>query len=245
MRTGAAIIVALVIAWILAGVVAVFLILLQFAARPAHAHMTTGRTSTPGLCSSRARATACAAISARPRPSQMSIGRLAIPASASNTTMRTRASIRVRLYDKWWLVPDAAVVEDPNRAGTAIVWPVWYGDAEDPHRRLFVRCFMPRAGTDPATFFLVLTIIMPGERPDIQQKFPYTSIDDCWADARDFVAHGVPKVRQGWHCGDGRLCQAQRAGRGFVMLYLIIAIAMFAAFAVLICDPATFFGISR
>ena len=52
----------------------------------------------------------------------------------------------VRLDDKWFLVPDAALVDDPNKFGQSMVWPVWYGDAEDPHRRLFIRCFMPGAG---------------------------------------------------------------------------------------------------
>lgn len=53
----------------------------------------------------------------------------------------------VRLDKRWFLVPDRAIVEMPNRLGPAIVWPVWYGDSEDAHKNLFIRCFLPGAGT--------------------------------------------------------------------------------------------------
>lgn len=33
---------------------------------------------------------------------------------------------RVRLEDKWWDVPDEAVITEPNRAGRTMVWPVYY-----------------------------------------------------------------------------------------------------------------------
>lgn len=49
----------------------------------------------------------------------------------------------VRLKGVWWLIPDKAVVGDPNRLGPAIVWPLWYGSEKD---ELFVRCFLPGAG---------------------------------------------------------------------------------------------------
>lgn len=48
---------------------------------------------------------------------------------------------RVRLDGQWLVVPDAAVVEEPNRFGPAVVWP--YRDAGGV---LQVRCFLPGAG---------------------------------------------------------------------------------------------------
>lgn len=45
---------------------------------------------------------------------------------------------RVRLDGEWIVVPDAAVVKEPNRAGVAIVWP--YRDAQGIVQ---IRCFMP------------------------------------------------------------------------------------------------------
>ncbi len=43
---------------------------------------------------------------------------------------------RVRLDDQWVSVPDEAVVDGPNRAGTALVWPYYINGAP------VVRCFM-------------------------------------------------------------------------------------------------------
>jgi len=48
---------------------------------------------------------------------------------------------RVRLHGEWLLVPDSAVVTEPNRFGPAVVWP--YLDAEGSTQ---IRCFMPGAG---------------------------------------------------------------------------------------------------
>ncbi len=48
---------------------------------------------------------------------------------------------RVRINGKWILVPNAAVVTEPNRFGPAVVWP--YKDAEG-HTQ--IRCFLPGAG---------------------------------------------------------------------------------------------------
>jgi hypothetical protein len=48
---------------------------------------------------------------------------------------------RVRLHGEWIVVPDAAVVTEPNRFGPAVVWP--YQDAGGATR---IRCFMPGAG---------------------------------------------------------------------------------------------------
>lgn len=48
---------------------------------------------------------------------------------------------RVRLHGQWVVVPDAAVVTEPNRFGPAVVWP--YQEAGETQ----IRCFMPGAGT--------------------------------------------------------------------------------------------------
>jgi hypothetical protein len=48
---------------------------------------------------------------------------------------------RVRLSGQWILVPDAALVTEPNRFGPAVVWP--YQDASGATQ---IRCFMPGAG---------------------------------------------------------------------------------------------------
>ena len=49
---------------------------------------------------------------------------------------------RVRIQGQWLVVPDAAVVTEPNRFGPAVVWPDIdrYGNTQ-------IRCFMPGAGT--------------------------------------------------------------------------------------------------
>lgn len=52
---------------------------------------------------------------------------------------------RVFLHGKWWDVPARAVVDGPNRDGSALVW-------EAPTRKddavisTFIRCFLPGAG---------------------------------------------------------------------------------------------------
>ncbi len=48
---------------------------------------------------------------------------------------------RVRLDGMWLVVPDNAVVIEPNRAGTAIVWPYMDG------LTVKIRCFIPGALT--------------------------------------------------------------------------------------------------
>jgi hypothetical protein len=48
---------------------------------------------------------------------------------------------RVRLYGEWVLVPDEAVVTEPNKFGPAVVWP--YMDTDGQIR---IRCFLPGAG---------------------------------------------------------------------------------------------------
>jgi len=49
---------------------------------------------------------------------------------------------RVRLDHKWLVVPDEALVAEPNRFGRAVVWP--YQDAQGATQ---IRCFLPGAGT--------------------------------------------------------------------------------------------------
>ena len=48
---------------------------------------------------------------------------------------------RVRIQGQWVVVPDAAVVTEPNRFGPAVVWPYQDGDGATQ-----IRCFMPGAG---------------------------------------------------------------------------------------------------
>jgi hypothetical protein len=48
---------------------------------------------------------------------------------------------RVRLHGEWIIVPDSAVVTEPNRYGRAVVWP--YTDADGATQ---IRCFLPGAG---------------------------------------------------------------------------------------------------
>jgi hypothetical protein len=49
---------------------------------------------------------------------------------------------RVRIYGQWLVVPDTAIVNEPNRFGPAVVWPY-----RDPDGTEQIRCFMPGAGT--------------------------------------------------------------------------------------------------
>jgi len=48
---------------------------------------------------------------------------------------------RVRLNGQWVIVPDAAVVTEPNRFGPAVVWPY-----QDMNGATQIRCFLPGAG---------------------------------------------------------------------------------------------------
>jgi hypothetical protein len=48
----------------------------------------------------------------------------------------------VRVHGQWIIVPDAAVVTEPNKFGTAVVWPYLDGDGQ-----ILIRCFLPGAGT--------------------------------------------------------------------------------------------------
>jgi hypothetical protein len=48
---------------------------------------------------------------------------------------------RVRVQGQWVIVPDSAVVTEPNRFGPAVVWPY-----QDFNGATQIRCFMPGAG---------------------------------------------------------------------------------------------------
>jgi hypothetical protein len=48
---------------------------------------------------------------------------------------------RVRLYGEWIVVPDNAVVTEPNKFGPAVVWPYMGTDGQT-----HIRCFLPGAG---------------------------------------------------------------------------------------------------
>jgi hypothetical protein len=49
---------------------------------------------------------------------------------------------RVRLNGNWIIVPDSAVIKEPNRFGPAVVWP--YKDANGVTQ---IRCFIPGTGS--------------------------------------------------------------------------------------------------
>ena len=48
---------------------------------------------------------------------------------------------RVRLYGEWIVVPDNAVVSEPNKFGPAVVWPYMGTDGQTQ-----IRCFLAGAG---------------------------------------------------------------------------------------------------
>jgi hypothetical protein len=52
---------------------------------------------------------------------------------------------RVRIQGEWIVVPDDAVVTEPNRFGPAVVWPY-----NDRYGNTQIRCFIPGAGTTSA-----------------------------------------------------------------------------------------------
>jgi hypothetical protein len=51
---------------------------------------------------------------------------------------------RVLIESQWWDVPQEAVINEPNRAGRTMVWPVYYR-VLDNLVRIDIRCFMPGA----------------------------------------------------------------------------------------------------
>lgn len=76
--------------------------------------------------------------------------------SFSDDGIKYEGHFCIRYKNIWWLVPDSAVVESPNRFGQAIIWPICQSqyhvsgaDAckDDDSTLLFIRCFIPGAGT--------------------------------------------------------------------------------------------------
>ncbi len=53
---------------------------------------------------------------------------------------------RVRIENRWWDVPEDAVLTQPNLAGKTMVWPIMYRDA-DLLRSIDIRCFIPGSMT--------------------------------------------------------------------------------------------------
>lgn len=60
------------------------------------------------------------------------------------------------------------------------------------------------------TIVLVLSVIMPADRPDITRTAPMPDIESCWAAARDFVARNelTEEMRAHGALGFGASCGA-------------------------------------
>lgn len=66
-----------------------------------------------------------------------------VPAIASVGALE--CSFKVRLEGQWILVPDDALILEPNLARTAVVWP--YKAMERGVEKTKIRCFIPGSGT--------------------------------------------------------------------------------------------------
>ncbi len=53
---------------------------------------------------------------------------------------------RVFIENKWVVVPDEAVIKEPNRSGQTIVWPIYHSIYGGP-LEVEIRCFMPGSMT--------------------------------------------------------------------------------------------------
>jgi hypothetical protein len=53
-------------------------------------------------------------------------------------------------------------------------------------------CALPCSAQE-AKAYLIITLVMPRDVPDIRQQFEEDSVEQCWAEAHEFVTHGVPK----------------------------------------------------
>jgi hypothetical protein len=51
----------------------------------------------------------------------------------------------VRIEGQWFVVPDEAVITEPNLSGRTMVWPVYYRELD--RLRVDIRCFMPGSMT--------------------------------------------------------------------------------------------------
>lgn len=52
-----------------------------------------------------------------------------------------RHGYRVKIHDRWYPVPESAVLTVPNRLGHAVVW--YWSDSDGG---VYIRCFLPGAG---------------------------------------------------------------------------------------------------
>lgn len=52
---------------------------------------------------------------------------------------------RVYLYNQWWVVPDEALIDEPNKLGVAQVWYSTYWNKPNVPT-VMIRCFIPGAG---------------------------------------------------------------------------------------------------
>jgi hypothetical protein len=53
----------------------------------------------------------------------------------------------VFIENKWWVVPDEAVIKEPNKVGRTMVWPTYYRANGVQLDRVDIRCFMPGSMT--------------------------------------------------------------------------------------------------
>jgi hypothetical protein len=55
---------------------------------------------------------------------------------------------RVRIRGKWYVVPDDAVIKQPNLYGRTVVWYYFYNknEVEGEEPTVIIRCFMPGGG---------------------------------------------------------------------------------------------------
>jgi hypothetical protein len=67
------------------------------------------------------------------------------PIEAANAESK-KSQYCVRIDGTWWSVPTAAVIEEPNKAGFPIVWPIWGSINGAPRTVDGIRCFLPGAG---------------------------------------------------------------------------------------------------
>ena len=61
--------------------------------------------------------------------------------SSETGKLECRVYYRIKLHGELIIVPDAAVVTEPNRFGPAVVWPYMDSDGKTQ-----IRCFLPGAG---------------------------------------------------------------------------------------------------
>jgi hypothetical protein len=59
----------------------------------------------------------------------------------AETAPKDGSHYKVRIDGAWYVVPDDALITEPNKYGKAVVWP--YVDADGKTQ---IRCFMPGAG---------------------------------------------------------------------------------------------------